>query len=259
MLKLAGETDIGAQEKIESILYNPGISDTTDLEGATKNVTATAEATGTGNADYNAALTVESPGVAWVLLKRIAERLDVTIDSMTAGTLYCRVYIDQQDADHRLFDLSWTTAGAKVSSAEQTSGTIFDLLTDGQAHTFYFFFWVDASSAVLSVVRLRVAIGTNNTTWIPAVLIDHTGLIGISMRGIRAGSASAKHLIYEGEHSGSIRTIPNVESVNTNYGDVSIGNAQLVLVDKVTLAFASGASDELSGLDWMRIVLRSEQ
>ncbi|MEK7281607.1 MAG: hypothetical protein AAB037_04555, partial [Chloroflexota bacterium] len=116
-------------------------------EAATKTITATVEATGVGNADYSAALTVAAPADARLVVKRVAARLAVTIDSMTAGTLFCRVYVDAQAANNRLFDLSWTTPGAKLAAVDTHSGNlaaVFNLLKDGAAHTFYFFFWVNA-------------------------------------------------------------------------------------------------------------------
>ena len=117
-LKLAGE-EIGIQEKIETIVYSPSVKDSGDLESATKTITATAEASGSANADYNAVLTLPDPDDARLVVKRIAARLAVTIDSFdTATILYCRVYVDAQDADHLLFDESWNSTGAKLAAED---------------------------------------------------------------------------------------------------------------------------------------------
>lgn len=163
-LKLGGE-EIGVQEKIETIMYAPGLQDSGDLEASTKTITATAEASGLGNADYSKSLTLPKPDDARLALKRIAARLAVTIDSFNAAThLYCRVYVDAQDADHRLFDEDWDSIGAKLDATDKTSGTIFDLLKDGAAHTFYFFFWVNqANNAVISLVQLWEGVGNAGT------------------------------------------------------------------------------------------------
>lgn len=96
------------QEKIETITYTPAVPGSGDLEAGTTTVTATSEASGVGNADYSAALTLPAPSDARMVAQRIATRLVVTIDSFDAAThLYCRVYMDVQDADHRLFGEDW--------------------------------------------------------------------------------------------------------------------------------------------------------
>jgi hypothetical protein len=161
MLKLAGEGTVA--EHIEKLSYTPGPQDSGDLEAATRTVTAAAEATGPGNADYSRALTLAKPTDARLTVQRIAARLAVTIDSMTAGQLNCRVYVDAQDADHRLLDVSWTGAGAKLAVVDTHSGnlaTIFNLLKDGASHTFYFFFWVNTGNAVISLCQLWEGVGT---------------------------------------------------------------------------------------------------
>ena len=191
MLKLAGESSISL-EKIEQLAYSPGMQGTGDLEAATKTITATSEASGTGNADYSSALTLPKPDDARIEVLRIATRLATTIDSMTAGQLNCRIYVDQQDTAHRLFDINWSSTGSKLDTADVTSGTIFDLLADGSAHTFYFFFWVDAGNAVLSVVRLKMSVGAaNQTGWAVEVLkINHSGSLMILCDTRREGTGS---------------------------------------------------------------------
>ena len=184
---------------IENISYSPSVQDTTDLEAATKTITATVEATGLANRDYQAALTLAAPTDARFVVNRIAARLAATIDSMTAATLYGRVYVDAQDADHLLFDLSWTTTGAKLAAQDTLVGTkevIFNLLKDGAAHTFYFFFWVNAGNAVLSLVELWEGVGTSSTT--PAdqypLTVNHIGFTGgyIQITTVGTGSASGR-------------------------------------------------------------------
>ena len=185
------------QEKVESIQYNPGVQDTGDLEAATKTITATAEATGLANADYNAALTLPKPDDTRIAVKTVGARLAVTIDSFdTATNLYCRVYVDAQDSDHMLFDEDWSSTEAKLSSTELTSGTIFDLLSDGEAHTFYFFFWVNqANNAVISLVQLWEAVGTRRYPSISGnpyrlLNIKHEGFVTVWAQLGRIGTGS---------------------------------------------------------------------
>jgi hypothetical protein len=183
------------QEKIETLTYGPGPQDSGDLEAGTKTITATAEASGIGSADYSRVLTLAKPGDARITVKRIASRLAVTIDSMTAGHLYCRVYVDAQDADHRLFDEDWTNTGAKLDAVDTHSGnkaTIFDLLKDGSQHTFYFFFWVNSGNSVISLVQLWEGVGTcATTTYAQAIMeLNIEGLMTINMAIARQGTGT---------------------------------------------------------------------
>ncbi len=179
------------QEKVETIAYSPGLQDSGDLEAGTNTITATSEASGLGNADYTQALTLPKPDDARLVVARISSRLRVTIDSMTAGDLYCRVYVDVQDAGHRLYDEDWTSTGDKLAAVAQTSGAIFDLLSDGQAHTLYFFFWVDSGDAVVSLVQLWEAVGQKDNSGLSYSLrLDYKGLIQVTGVVERVGSGS---------------------------------------------------------------------
>ena len=181
------------QERIETLAYAAGLQDSGDLEAGTMTVTATAEASGVGNADYSHALALVKPDDARLVVKRIAARLAVTIDSFdTATHLYCRVYVDAQDADHRLFDEDWNSTGEKLDAVDTHSAalaTIFDLLKDGAAHTFYFFFWVDQpNNAAISLVELWEGVGSCITNPYGEVLaISHKGVLSLNAVGYRVG------------------------------------------------------------------------
>ena len=162
-------------EKIESLTYIPGLQDTTDLEPATKTITATLEASGLANADYNKALTLPKPEDKRLVVKRIVARLQVTIDTIPTGdtNLYCRVYVDAQDADHLLFDKDWTTTGDQLDAVDthsEAKATIFNLLKDGASHTFYFFFWKAGTGTgiVISLVQLWDGVGSCDSPWYTA-------------------------------------------------------------------------------------------
>lgn len=200
MLKLAGETE-SRREKIEQIFYAPSLKNSGDLETGTKTITATAEASGVGNADYNAALTLDVPGDSRLAIQRIAARLSVTIDSMTAGQLNCRVYVDQQDAGHLLFDLNWVSTGNKLSATTVSSAIkaiIFNALKDGNAHTFYFFFWVDSGNAILSVVQLWENVGIDGGTGgrVSCLRLTFDGLISYVWLLSRQGTGNTTAFAY---------------------------------------------------------------
>ena len=178
---------------VEQITYAPGLQTTNDLEAATKTITATVEATGVGNADYSAALTMAAPSDARLVVQQIMARLSITIDSMTAGTLYGRVYVDAQAANNRLFDLSWTTTGNKLAIQHTTAATlatIFALLKDGAAHTFYFFFWVNAGNTVLSVVQAWEGVGGGSGAALHPIALTYTGSVSLAGYMERVGTGT---------------------------------------------------------------------
>lgn len=249
-LPLAGEP-IGIQEKIEALAYVPGLQDTGDLEAATKTITATAEAAGVGNADYSQALTLPKPADARLIVKRIATRLAVTIDSMTAGHLYCRVYVDAQDAAHRLFDEDWTTTGARldaVNTHSENLATIFALLKDGAAHTFYFFFWVDAGNAVISVCQLWEGVGNCSTSAAKVLSLTHQGFIGGKAYAVRVGTGSVGHIICSFD-SGTSH--PNI------VGDAAEQVFPCAVVSNPVEQVYGPVATDLVYVSWIYLVLRS--
>jgi hypothetical protein len=183
-------------ERIETLSYTPGLQDSGDLEAGTRSITATSEASGIGNADYSTALTLPSPDDARLEVKRIAARLAVTIDSFdTATHLYCRVYVDAQDAGHLLFDEDWDSTGAKLDAVDTLTGTketIFNLLKDGGEHTFYFFFWVNqANNAVVSLVQLWETVGSCSTVPTSEVYrLNFSGFMSLAGLLYRAGTGT---------------------------------------------------------------------
>jgi len=162
-------SDVAAPPVIETITYYPVRQDTGDLEAATKTITATAEASGIANKDYSSNKTLLAPPDARISIISLITRLSVTIDS-DDGThdLRCRVYVDAQDADHLLFDLTYSTTGNQLAVQALTASTkpiIFNLLKNGFSHTFYFFFWSPGNhSPVISLVTLCESVGSNKTS-----------------------------------------------------------------------------------------------
>jgi len=186
------------REFYEEFVYEPGLQATNDLEMGVKHVTAVAEAVGVGNADYSAALTLPDPNDVEVEVLRIAARLALTIDAMNAATvLNCRVYVDAQDANHRLFDLNWAAAGAKLAVVDTHAAAlaiIFAALSDGAAHTFYVFLWGDnANGADVSLVQLWEAVGCGNPgAWAgsPVLRLAHSGMATVAGTFSRQGTGT---------------------------------------------------------------------
>jgi len=247
----------------ETIAYSPGLKDTTDLEAATKTITATEEATGTGNADYSAALTLTAPSDTRMAIKRIATRLSVTIDS-DDGThdLKCRVYVDEQDANHMLFDLSYTSTGNQLSVQDCLTGTketIFNLLKDGNAHTFYFFFWSPGEHApVISVCQLWEAVGSSSITWgiVEALRITHTGFLQVSGYFQRTGSGNGTIAIVP-EVSGGTSIGHRVISTTSVATMISSTPIQLVGKTDIGLLFGGSVATDINWIETIHVTLRS--
>jgi hypothetical protein len=230
--KMADKFHSDIHENVETIIYLPWYKDTADLEGATKTITATAEASSGANATYSGALILSKPTDTRLVVKMLATRLQVTIDSMTAGHLYCRVYVDQQDADHRLFDEDFSPAGDKIDAVTVHSNnktTIFNLLRDGTAHTFYFFFWVNSGNAVLSLCRLWEGVGQNGTSGAAVVSVLHQGFIGLSLTAERigTGSVNALRLTFSGDNHSQLSASGG--STNSIAGTILADNPDIYL------------------------------
>ncbi|MDO9333406.1 MAG: hypothetical protein Q7T57_02650 [Dehalococcoidales bacterium] len=199
-------SDTQAKEKLEVLAYQPGLQDSGDLEAGAKAITAVTEASGLGNATYTASLTLPKPSDARLIVKRICARLQVTVDTIPSGdtNLYCRVYVDEQNAAHRLFDADWTSTGAKLLALDTHAGalaTIFDLLKDGASHTFYFFFWKagTGSGITISLLQLWEGVGSKIVgAGTPCLGISHTGLLSGFMACSKVGSGSTALRLCQG-------------------------------------------------------------
>jgi hypothetical protein len=206
-------SDTLAKEKLEVLLYQPGLQDSGDLETGTKTIAAAVEASGLGNASYTVSLTLPRPTDDRLVVKRICARLQVTIDAIAGGDtdLYCRVYVDAQDAAHRLFDLDWTSTGVKLLALDTHSAAlspIFDLLRDGNSHNFYFFFWKAGTGAgvTISLVQVWEGVGAKMVgAGTPYLGITHAGLLSGFMACSKVGTGSS-----------SLRLCQGIQ--DTNYG-----------------------------------------
>ena len=250
-------SDTPSKEKLEVLLYQPGLQDSGDLEPATKTITAAVEASGLGNATYSASLTLPKPSDDRLVVKRICARLQVTIDTIAGGDtdLYCRVYVDGQDANHRLFDMDWTSTGVKLTALDTHSGalsTIFNLLKDGTSHTFYFFFWKAGTGAgiTISLVQLWEGVGSSTISEpYPAIDILHQGFISICGYISRVGTGTP---------------IFNLLSVNSNWFELYYTSGldqhiriPLVLICNNSLSAKGTVANDLNYLPRIEMILES--
>ena len=248
-------------EKIEFFSYGPKLQNTGDLEGATKTITATAEASGLANADYSQALTLAKPSDARLIVRRIASRLAVTIDTIPANdtNLYCRVYVDAQDADHKLFDENWDSIGEKLDATGVGSGTIFNLLSDGAGHTFYFFFWKAGTGTgiVISLVQLWEGVGSKETAWYTleakVIEVNHPGFFSCSFYLLRVGSGTPSAYICETSPGNASRIVP-VSGHGTLFEPKTV-----FLASKPILTIEGTVETDLNYIDEIGFTIRSEQ
>ncbi len=259
MLKLAGESI--RQEKIEAITYLPGIQNTGDLEAATHIIVPTSRPA-IASAQYSSSKTLAAPSDARLVIQRLCARLAVTIDSLgTATHVYCSVRIDVDDSDHELFNMDWTSTGAKLSAVDlhaSNKAVIFNLLKDGSAHTFYFLFWADAASqAVISLVQLWEGVGSSATGSSAAsscLAIIHTGFIFPGCEITREGTGSAALTINNASATGNFQN----RMYYIGAGDLENKGLQMVAGGAYFFMYGTVATD-LNYLSAANIVLRSEQ
>jgi hypothetical protein len=196
------------KSKYSQIYLSCSRQDSGDLESATKTITATAEASGLGSADYSKAMTLTAgPSDARLVVNQIAARLNAHIDSLNAGAahLYCRVYIDAQDANHRLLDVDCTVAAADNFKLGTAIATLLALLQDNASHTYYFFFWVDAGNAVISACQLWVGVAGRGTGTEKLLTLSFTGDVNFIFQIDREGTGTPSLLCYH----------PNIGNRNT--------------------------------------------
>ncbi len=257
MLKLAGEGIY--RERIETILYNPGLKTTNDLESGTHTIVPTARPA-IGSAQYQAQLTLPKPDDARMLVKRIAARLSVNIAGMgTATHVSLSVRVDADDSDHELFSEDWTSAGAKLAAIDTHLGnkaTIFNLLKDGAAHTFYFLFWADAASqARVDAVQLWEGVGSSDIAGGSTCLeISHAGWLSVADGIGKQGTGTANQCIF-----GSAVAIGQRFRTITTATELAMADNTALSYDKVILSVFGTVATDLNYLDLIRAVLRSEQ
>ena len=254
-LKLAGE-ETGIQEKIELIKYNSGFQDSGDLETGTKTITATSKQVA---ADYSKSLTLTKPSDARIVVSIIAARLQVTRDSGSSANLNCTVSVDSADGStNRLFDAVDVQASAGLALTNVSSGAVFNLLSDGAAHTFYFFFWVNAGDSVISLVQLWEGVGASGTiAWNLAIYflqLTMKGLVTVCWSVSRVGTGTADGIFF---YSGMTDWLAHIVRGTCNNQEVA---PDIFLASgDVRLHFFSSVATDLVYLSNLTIVLRSVQ
>jgi hypothetical protein len=252
--------DLDSNVKYETISYQPSLQNTGDLEAATKTITAASKGAA---ADYSANLTLPSPTDVRLAVLRIASRLSVTRDSGSSAHLYCSVYVDSadgSDANKRLFNAVDIQAGnlAAVTTHAANLATIFNLLKDGAAHTFYFFFWVDSGNSVISLVQLWEYVGDNDTgyNFAPALKLTYSGLAQVvASAGLGMTSGLMRTFANGDESPPTYSNYLNELSFSTAYTQVS---STMVPITSFEVGFRATAATDIAGLLRITMHLRSD-
>ena len=144
---------------VEVINYAPGKVDsgdlvltdtqaTGDLSGGAYNVAAHAQPAA---ADFSAILTMATAYSGIEDIIRAITGIIIGAFNGAATHLYCDIYVDDPTgivAANKLRSLDLTALGLDVDTMDVTNAlfpTIYPLLNDGMAHTFYFFLWNDGT------------------------------------------------------------------------------------------------------------------
>lgn len=236
-------------EKIETIDYAPSYQGTGDLEAATNTISATSKP---GTADYSKSLTLAKPSDARLVIKRIAARLEVTRDSGTSNNLYCTVSVDSADGSSNILFDAVDVQANNLQATNLTSGTVFDLLTDGSAHTFYFFFWVDSGDSVISLVELWEGVGVCSTSTYEILRCTHTGQLRFASEIGLIGTGS-KYLYLRSQNNECLAW------GTAYYGNAYLGLSNVLIDNHLRFIMKGTVTTDLVYLRYAEFVLRSEQ
>ncbi|HSW57709.1 MAG TPA: hypothetical protein VLH15_04870, partial [Dehalococcoidales bacterium] len=149
-------------ERVDYSVYSPGLVNSGNRISTTWTISATSE----GSSTDTVPMTLPAPADKRFDILRIGTRSSLTVDSFNAGCtqLRCRIYVDTQHANNLLHDITIAAPGNTLTTQDcfsTTKATIYNLLKDGLAHNFIFYFWVNAGDAVLSVAQVWEGVGTS--------------------------------------------------------------------------------------------------
>lgn len=243
-LRLAGEEI--SLEKVEYLAYNPGLQDSGDLEAATRTITATAKQ---ATQDYLANLTTPAPTDSRIAVKRLALRLQVTIDSFNAGAAQLNFSVEVNGAER--ITGSWSATGAQYAGADLVVGTQLNL---GTANQLKVYLWVNAGNAVVSLCQLWQAVGhygDGATAGVEQLQVTHRGLAHL-------------HTFYAalvGSGTGTMRftLLPNRTINGATEYDITSGARLVLMAGAHNFGVHSTVATDLTYFRNFYILLRSEQ
>lgn len=147
------------------IFYQPGQAATFNLVGDPILIARTSLASSLVEADLNVGLSLQKPETDQLIVRQIAALVHL-VSSWTPDSHHChfRVYVDQMDDDHKLFDVDISDQAVAYFTSHCNASelpAVFALLTDGEQHTFYLFLWAD-EAGIITVNEVEILFGIGN-------------------------------------------------------------------------------------------------
>jgi hypothetical protein len=234
----------GIKEQIESIVYSPDLCDSGDLEAATRTVTVNSKQV---MPDYSVSLLTAAPSDVRLVVKRVCVRMQLNIDSMTAGHLYGALNVN--GIERMTFDFN--SPGEKFAVIDLTEGQ-FNL---GAANALEVFLWVDAGNAVVSVCRLWQGVGSSGygNPVSSCLKFVHSGFMHIIYRLTRQGSGTIEACLSTPDLPYDTGIYYSVESGNSD-----LRNGHLALItDNARLYVGGSVTTDLHYVYAIQVILRS--
>ncbi len=239
------------QEKIETIVYNPGLQDSGDLEPATKTITATSKPL---TPHYTVNLTTPNVPDTRLVVRRLCQRLNIFINSFSGATkLFYAVEVNSIERASGEFNSTGINNPVSWNLVEGQ----FNL---GSFNAIVVFLWVDAGNAVVSVCQLWQAAGSNSVyDWQSAgnvLVMKHTGFISVGCTLRILGTGSPTFAMYPVESDSQVSGYRIV----SKSGDYSrIAPDCLSLVRELNLRTQSTVASDIAYITEMIFILRSLQ
>jgi hypothetical protein len=211
----------GATQNVELVQYSPGLLGGVDLEAATKTITATAES---ATPDYTTTLTMAAPTDSRISVLRLAMRLAVTVDSFTGAGAVLNYRVKLAGASVATGTITTgASTGAKLVNFDIAAGTLTGALI------FTIFFWVDADTAVISVVTPQVGIGSvQAAATAPCLSFAGKGLVQLRGDLAKAGAGNFQYTL-----GTVVATLTNPETIVVGAAAASFLFSQLVDAGKL--------------------------
>jgi hypothetical protein len=185
------------QERIETIIYNPGLQDSGDLEAGTKTITATSKPQ---TPDYTTNLTAPNVPNSKLIVRRLCQRIYIHIDSFGGVPLATKLC-------YSIVINTVERATGEFTGVGVDNFFSWDIIEGqfilGDPNNIQVFLWVDAGNAIVSLCQLWQGVGTCTTGWSSFPIdVKHSGLAQVSANFARIGSGSIGcHLMPLGTNS----------------------------------------------------------
>jgi len=240
-------------EIIETLTYTPGLQGGTDLEAATKTISATSEQAG---ADYTSIHTIAAPTDSRIAVLRGCMRLTVTIDSWGGGGVQLNYRVKRGGSSVSTGVLAVAAAtGQKIISWDITT-----LITGAQTNTL--FLWVDAGTCVISEATMWTGVGSGTAGAAAQGCLSwtYTGLATVVIAWDRVGTGTKTVYLAAAAVPSAYQKLFNVDASGINYMGLStFTTGPFVLAGLTYIGISTGSvATDLHYISGMTFNLRSQ-